>query len=181
MVRIQDKRPVRVWRLSVRCVLATGSAVVSGAALALGIFTWFHPIEWRNLQSVPGWSVCIENAHVRCFFWPSETQPQTLHDDSWQVDLGWLGLHACYAGTFHSPGAINIHEGRYDIFVHLWLPFVLFALYPAWRFRGWLRKRSRIRLGLCETCGYDLRGNRSGRCPECGSAAPRPAPDQSEK
>ena len=25
------------------------------------------------------------------------------------------------------------------------------------------------RAGLCERCGYDLRGNVSGRCPECGT------------
>jgi len=25
----------------------------------------------------------------------------------------------------------------------------------------------------CETCGYDLRRNESGRCPECGVVVPR--------
>ncbi len=25
----------------------------------------------------------------------------------------------------------------------------------------------------CETCGYDLRRNESGRCPECGAVVPR--------
>ena len=31
--------------------------------------------------------------------------------------------------------------------------------------RRWRRKRN----GWCLACGYDLRGNRSGRCPECGT------------
>ena len=34
----------------------------------------------------------------------------------------------------------------------------------------WLRRR-RLRRGHCEHCGYDLTGNVSGVCPECGQAA----------
>jgi hypothetical protein len=35
--------------------------------------------------------------------------------------------------------------------------------------RGVLRRRRR--LGLCARCGYDLHGNVSRVCPECGAAA----------
>ena len=47
---------------------------------------------------------------------------------------------------------------------------------PAWwivvaagavAFFAWPR-RKRTAVGTCSACGYDLRGNRSGRCPECG-------------
>lgn len=38
-----------------------------------------------------------------------------------------------------------------------------------------LRKR-RSRRGLCARCGYDLTGNVSGVCPECGQASARAAP-----
>jgi hypothetical protein len=31
-----------------------------------------------------------------------------------------------------------------------------------------LRRRWRRRRGRCEQCGYDLTGNKSGVCPECG-------------
>lgn len=34
--------------------------------------------------------------------------------------------------------------------------------------RGPLRRRWRRWRGACEACGYNLWGNRSGRCPECG-------------
>ncbi len=37
----------------------------------------------------------------------------------------------------------------------------------------WLDPPRRPRPGCCPACGYDLRGNVSGRCPECGT--PRPA------
>ena len=36
---------------------------------------------------------------------------------------------------------------------------------------GYRRLRHRRRRGLCERCGYDLTGNVSGTCPECGTAA----------
>lgn len=48
----------------------------------------------------------------------------------------------------------------------------------------WRLDRPRIPPGHCATCGYDLTGNTSGRCPECGepvlrasdaTSAPRPA------
>ena len=32
--------------------------------------------------------------------------------------------------------------------------------------------RRRIDVGCCGRCGYDLRGNVAGRCPECGEATP---------
>ena len=34
---------------------------------------------------------------------------------------------------------------------------------------GPLRRSHRRRLGLCVKCGYDLTGNVSGVCPECGT------------
>ena len=53
----------------------------------------------------------------------------------------------------------------------LWFPFLLFFAYPVLAFiwGPWRRHRHR-RKGLCLKCGYDLTGNVSGRCPECGEA-----------
>jgi hypothetical protein len=41
-----------------------------------------------------------------------------------------------------------------------------------WVHQGGFRKQRRLRLlhGLCLYCGYDLQGNVSGKCPECGTA-----------
>jgi hypothetical protein len=37
--------------------------------------------------------------------------------------------------------------------------------------RGWRRREARRRAGRCERCAYDLTGNVSRVCPECGMAA----------
>jgi hypothetical protein len=55
-----------------------------------------------------------------------------------------------------------------------WLVVLAFLLYPMFWIlvpRRRVRRRAKRRaLGLCESCGYDLRGSAdAGRCPECGS------------
>jgi hypothetical protein len=54
--------------------------------------------------------------------------------------------------------------------VPLWLLAVAFAVLPAARGVSRLRRRRKHRIGLCPTCGYDLRAT-PDRCPECGTAA----------
>jgi hypothetical protein len=62
-----------------------------------------------------------------------------------------------------------------------WFPFLAsVVLYGAASFAAfWLwqsfRACRRRRRGRCVTCGYDLRGNVSGTCPECGRASEQPA------
>lgn len=40
-----------------------------------------------------------------------------------------------------------------------------------WAWLAYRRHRDRDRPGHCDRCGYDLKGNVSGVCPECGGAA----------
>ncbi len=79
------------------------------------------------------------------------------------------------------------HSGLYIrssiLIVSFFIPILLallFSLYPAALFiRGSLRRYRRRRLslrglrGLCLRCGYDLEGNVSGVCPECGTEIER--------
>lgn len=52
------------------------------------------------------------------------------------------------------------------IVVPLWVPLLLLAVPTAVLF---YRDRRRIPPGHCRKCGYNLTGNASGVCPECGA------------
>ena len=97
------------------------------------------------------------------------------------------GCSICYGGGIDlSPGptlALDLGPGLVlfelntmtlaisRMIIPLWVPFVLFAAYPTIAFiRGPLRRWRRRRKGLCIRCGYNLEGNVSGVCPECGEA-----------
>ena len=58
-----------------------------------------------------------------------------------------------------------------QIQVWAWMVVAAFAAYPMLVFiRGPLRRWRRHRKGLCIRCGYNLEGNVSGACSECGEA-----------
>jgi hypothetical protein len=53
----------------------------------------------------------------------------------------------------------------WTVVLPLWIPFLIVAFPTAY---FWWRDRRRIPPGHCQNCGYDLTGNVSGICPECG-------------
>jgi hypothetical protein len=55
------------------------------------------------------------------------------------------------------------------------MSFLLLAGVPltavaAWTLKGWFAQRRKPLSGVCRKCGYNLTGNVSGVCPECGEA-----------
>jgi len=81
----------------------------------------------------------------------------TLHPDP-----GWPD----YTRPVRVPGR-TLHAD------HIGIPLsflaIVFAVYPVISFiRGPLRRWRRLKSGGCVRCGYDLTGNVSGICPECG-------------
>lgn len=55
----------------------------------------------------------------------------------------------------------------HSFMVPLWIPFLLVGIPMAFL---WWHDRRRVPPGHCQHCGYDLTGNASGVCPECGRA-----------
>lgn len=68
-----------------------------------------------------------------------------------------------------SGGGITTLKLVHGMRIPCWGAVVLFAAYPTiGLLRGPLRRRRRRRGHLCQKCGYNLTGNVSGVCPECG-------------
>ena len=81
------------------------------------------------------------------------------------------GLFFCYRdGWLHSVISNNTKPAyAAKLTVSSWALFVLFSVYPTIVFiRGPYRRYRRRKKGLCPICGYNLTGNVSGVCPECG-------------
>jgi len=88
----------------------------------------------------------------------------------------WSHLGITYAsheqefGKFPNLDHYFASPGEWFLRVPLLYLFILFALLPClWAIR--LYRTWSVREGQCPTCGYDLTGNTSGVCPECGMPA----------
>ena len=115
------------------------------------------------------------------FAWASAANPSGIRFDSALFDGGILGGGAggwppkpVEFATEHYWAGFGWDVSRTDAGWYAemngpcWSLMFLFALLPARRAWVLRRARRRRRLGLCPSCGYDLRAT-PGRCPECGA------------
>ena len=78
-----------------------------------------------------------------------------------------LHLHPTKLGfAFVSRSRASHFQSQFSF--PLWLPALLFAILPVHRYLTHIR-RIRTRTQSCISCGYNLTGNTSGTCPECGT------------
>ena len=61
------------------------------------------------------------------------------------------------------------YDGVHQASVPHWFLALIFAIAPAIWFMRWRRRRN-LPDNPCPSCGYDLTGNMTGTCPECGAA-----------
>ncbi|MDB5318451.1 MAG: hypothetical protein JWN40_82 [Phycisphaerales bacterium] len=79
----------------------------------------------------------------------------------------WMGIH------IRRADGINRANRELVVTIPLWLVAAIALPLPLLWAEVWRRQSGRKRgflLGLCTHCSYDLRGNVSGVCPECGIA-----------
>jgi hypothetical protein len=74
------------------------------------------------------------------------------------------------------PSWVAYDAETYVISVPCWTIILISGALPAIWFRRRLRHLRILRaVGCCPSCGYNLTGNTSGVCPECGTAIPQKA------
>jgi hypothetical protein len=68
-----------------------------------------------------------------------------------------------------NPPDSSTNTYAWNLSLHLWPLVANFSIYPILAFYcGPYRRYRRRKKGLCLKCGYNLTGNVSGICPECG-------------
>ena len=121
-------------------------------SLSRGAITWHQATIWASYDLFNVSPSTIGNL---------EEYLQELEDQApeWTC-VGFRDFETIF-WPLHDPASAELH-------LPLWIPLLLFG--TTYFFRETLphlRLRFRRSGGLCERCGYDLRGSK-GRCPECG-------------
>lgn len=95
---------------------------------------------------------------------------------------GQVGSYALVSQAFPAPPArttptIHLTGVRTSVS----LPVALLIAYPLVALTRSRILRHQRRVGYCAQCGYNLTGNVSGLCPECGTSVEGPLRDQESK
>ncbi len=105
--------------------------------------------------------------------------PLTIWASRWEMTVSWdiapifeLSRAVYWSQNLGYAGSIRFVAFQVATLSIPWIPTAaLFLTYPLCVLvRGLLGLRRRHRCGVCTRCGYDLTGNVSGVCPECGTA-----------
>ncbi len=110
--------------------------------------------------------------------WVSSDRSYIAYGGSGRVILIWEGKHyrRLRPGWTHAQTIIHWRSNYWFDAMRRRNGSMVGVVVPSWFVFStclvptgfvWYRARQR-RAGLCVNCGYDLHGNESGRCPECG-------------
>ncbi len=136
-----------------------------------------HCGGWFCQSSTPSWYLLAQGRYGDCHISYSEwITPYTSDelDEEERVDLSYrsYGYMRFTSYDRDHPRDELLAANVTAVSLPLWSIIILFGTYPTTAFiRGPLRRWRRRRTGLCVKCTYDLTGNVSGVCPECGEAA----------
>lgn len=139
----------------------TLAAIGAFAASVLGNGRGWH--VWQIDATRSGWIRPYGREFVVMYFTGGDPSKPDVRSE-------WMGFGFVRGRMYAQPDNTYAHTA-YAVFCPSWLVVVLLGGYPAFAvargsFRRW-RSRSQ---GRCSKCRYDLTGNVSGVCPECGTA-----------
>jgi hypothetical protein len=142
-----------------------GSAALTAAVALMWLLSLIVPCSYETLHYVvelaPGRLIAIE----RWWLWQGEDGQVTPHGWTHSSRTEQQSWWAAVGLPKHGHMDIQGFRSRW-IAVPLFLPLLATALSST--FLWWLDRR-RVPPGHC-SCGYNLTGNVSGVCPECGTA-----------
>jgi hypothetical protein len=142
----------RPWRV-VKWIGLVLIATIGSAALLSG----FVKVAW----TLPGHQVFQLIGGGVSWFWPrgSIKIGSSMSGGSW--DVQW---HAWCANLFGWRISYGVSGALTDGWFPLWVPLIVLAAPTSWAWHA-----DRRRPGACPRCRYELTGNTTGVCPECGA------------
>jgi hypothetical protein len=149
--------------------------ILAAWGVSLHWYVMWDGYRWVRLQSgnvASGWYFCSRAEFDQARASPAASylrgrQTLQIGRPAMWLSSGGYGLNLPFTiDTGNGQGASYCRE----VFVPLWFPLLLIATLTAFAFR----RARRPPPGHCRICGYNLTGNVSGICPECGAAVPAP-------
>ncbi len=150
----------RVWS-----ILKWGGTVLTVLLFVVWVVSAWWQVPLRQGGSRGAYGVGAGQLLVT---WPMRTQPPSGGMRVEAIELRFSGFNWWFASSRLS--VVVKGTTLHLVAVPIWTLALAAGVPSAWL---WYRDRRRAP-GLCITCSYDLRGNESGVCPECGSEAPVP-------
>ncbi len=154
-------------RLRIRRILKWTGLI----ACVLIVVAWGVSLRWRVERYESHIHATLLGGQVYVYWFSG--QKQATAAGRWRVSWSstssfGYGFRWPYANYEPSPDPpYSIRQPLWQVILPLWLPLLIAAIPTAFL---WHRDRRCHPLGHCRKCGYDLRGNESGRCSECGTA-----------
>jgi hypothetical protein len=183
---------MRRWGKS--AIIFAPFAIVAG----VDAFSFMHRLEYWPARA-PGWNIELRDGSLQLLRLERLQRPADLMklddyrrlDPSSRVIISALPQQSQSGPHDPTPNLSSDHPGvilfgnsgvywtgnwagkcTFTV-IPLW-PFVALSLFPPLAAFGYLiahADRNRRPKGLCRRCSYDLRGNVTGICPECGTKA----------
>jgi hypothetical protein len=148
--RVRDKRELRIFQLT------------ASSLLAVSVLIWYVSSTTRSFIRFPNWGVSLENGGFQ-IFWYGPLFPLKIENlfsmwpPSWVPRFEPSEIFPRKIGRLTTP--------QFDLHFPLWIPVITFLMPTIILFK----RKPRSLPGRCDTCGYNLTGNTSGKCPECGT------------
>ncbi len=137
------------------------------AVCVLIVVAWGLSLRWQVSYGGDGWELGLIGGNFTTYVCSA------FSGDGWEFGPRLIAFGDVVRSGFNWPSRYSYKGGEISytgVLVPLWMPLLAVAIPTAILF--W-RDRRRIPPGHCQQCGYDLTGNVSGRCPECGEFCER--------
>jgi len=144
----------------------------TGVGLSLLILAaWVVSLQWNWWHASARFVITAQKGLILAQ-WSDQFDPYIVHDLRYMASTRNSSLGFLQPAVEYRRWA-GAHYSSYLV-LPFWLVLVVAGAPTVWL---WDRDRRRIPPGHCQRCGYDLTGNTSGKCSECGMAKPKAAAD----